>query len=42
MMMFVYKIIEVKLSILLRKYHDVIFAANDVDEYTPCLLSNTN
>ena len=36
-MMFIYKITEVKVCMLLRKYHDVTLAANDAVLYTPCL-----
>ena len=35
--MFIYKITEGKVCILLRKYHDVALAANAAAAYTPCL-----
>ena len=36
-MMLSYKIMEVKLCMLLPEHHDVTFAENDAVAYTPCL-----
>ena len=36
-MMFIYKITEVKLCVLLREHHDVTFAENDAAAYMSCL-----
>ena len=35
-MMFIYEITGVKFCMPLRKFHDVILAANDAVAYTPC------
>ena len=36
-MMFIYKITEVKICVLLLEHHDVTFAGNDAAAYPPCL-----
>ena len=35
-MIFIYKITEVKIDILLRIYRDVTLAANETSAFTPC------
>ena len=37
MLMFLYKITEVKFCMSLGKYHDMTLAANNAVAYTPCL-----
>ena len=36
-MMFIYKIMEVKICVLLCEHHDVTFAENDAAAYMQCL-----
>ena len=36
-MIFIYKMMEIKICVSLREHHDVIFAENDAAAYTPCL-----